>query len=141
MSRGCTLALALLAVSAVAGQGAIETTLVEVYCASEHVPDGMKPGARVDLMIVSGKTVTRTGKVNFNLNSVAKNMELVSINKEEKPKTPEQAVKVELRVTKAQAVAIEKIKSQFVTVIETTTDGKKKTEKRPVPLRIVPTSK
>jgi hypothetical protein len=141
MFRQCTLALALLAVCGLTAQGADETTKVEVYCASEHVPDGLKADARVDLMQVLGKTVTATGKVSYTMTGVAQDIEVVSVNSVEKPKTPEQAVKVELRVTKAQAGPIERAKARVVTVTEATSDGQTKTEKKPVPLRLEPTQK
>jgi hypothetical protein len=141
MSRQCTLALALLTVCGVAAQGADETTKVEVYCASEHVPDGLKAGARVDLMQVVGKSVTASGKVSYSTTGVAQDIEVVSVNAVEKPKAPEQAVKVELRVTKAQAAAIERAKARLVTVTEATSGGQTKTERKPVPLRLEPTKK
>jgi len=48
-------------------------------------------------------------------------------------------VKVELRVTKAQAATIEAAMARLVTVTETTSDGQTKTERRPAPLRLEPT--
>jgi outer membrane lipopolysaccharide assembly protein LptE/RlpB len=58
-----TAALALLAACGIAARGADETTTVEIYCAAEHVPTGLKEGARVNLIMVVGKTATPTGKV------------------------------------------------------------------------------
>jgi hypothetical protein len=136
-----TVALALLAVCGDAARGADETTTVEVYCASEHVPDGLKEGARVNLMQVSGKTVTPSGVVSYTTSGVAQDIEVVSVKEVDKPKVPEQAVKVELRVTKAQAAAIERAKARLVTVTEATSDGKTKSERKPIPLRLEPTKK
>jgi hypothetical protein len=139
MSRQCTLALAFLAVGGVTAQGADETTTVEVYCASEHVPNGLKAGARIDLVLVVGKSVTASGKVSYSTTGVAQDIEVVSVNAVEKPKAPEQAVKVELRVTKAQAAAIARSQARLVTVTEATSDGQTRTERKPVPLRLEPT--
>lgn len=139
MSKQCTVALALLVVCGIAARGQDETTKVEVSCAAEHVPDGLKAGARVDLMQVVGKSVTSTGKVSYSTNGVAQDIEVVSVTKVEKPKVPDQAVKVELRVTKAQAVVIERVKARLVTVTEATSDGQSKTVTKPVPLRLQPT--
>jgi hypothetical protein len=143
MSKQCTVALAFLAVCGVAVQGASplepqadETTTVEVYFASEHVPVGLKAGCRVDLMRVDGKSITPSGKVSYSTSGLAQNIEVVSVTTLEKPKGREQAVKVELRVTKAQAAMIERAKARLVTVTETTSDGQTKTERRRVPLRL-----
>jgi hypothetical protein len=144
MFKQCTVALALLTVWGVAVRGAPgpradETTTVVVYFASEHVPVGLKAGTRVDLMRVEGKSVTPSGKVSYTTNGLAQDIEVVSVTTVEKPKVPEQAVKVELRVTKADAATIEKAKARLVTVTEATSDGQTKTERRPVPLRLEPT--
>ena len=55
MSKQCAVALAVLTVCGIAARGQDEITKVEVSCAAEHVPDGLKAGARVDLMQVVGK--------------------------------------------------------------------------------------
>jgi hypothetical protein len=110
-----------------------------VYCAAEHVPDGLKPGARVDLMQVVGKTVTPSGKVSYSMSGLAQGIEVVSVTTVEKPKVPDQAVKVELRVTKFQAAVIERAKARLVTVIEATSGGQTKRERKPIPLRLEPT--
>jgi hypothetical protein len=136
MSRQCAVALALLAVGGIAARGQDQTTKVEVSCAAEHVPDGLKAGARVDLMQVIGKSVTRTGKVSYSTSGLAQDIEVVSVTKVKKPKVPEQAVKVVLRVTRAQAAAIERAKARLVTVTQATSDGQSKTVRKPVPLRL-----
>jgi hypothetical protein len=138
MSKQCAVALALLTVCGAAVR-ADETATVEVYCASEHVPGGLKAGTRVDLMRVDGKSVTPSGKVSYSTTGLAQDIEVVSVTAMEKPKVPERAVKVELRVTKAQAAVIERAKARLVTVTEATSDGKTKTERRPVLLRLEPT--
>lgn len=109
---------------------------VEVYFASEHVPEGLKAGAKVDLMRVDGKTVTRTGKVSYVTTVLSTDIEVASITRVEKPKTPEQAVKVVFQVTPDRAGFIERAKSRLVTVVETTLEGGKKETKRPVTLRL-----
>ena len=132
-----TVSLALLAVCGLA-RGAEETTTVEIYCASEHVPEGLKEGARVNLMMVVGKTATPAGKVSYSTKPVVKDIEVASVKQVDKPKEPDQAVKVELKVTTDQAAAIEKVKAQLVTTV-TTADGTTKSEKKPIPLRLEPT--
>jgi hypothetical protein len=139
MFKQCTVALALLTVCGVGSRGADKTTKVEVYCAAEHVPKGLKAGARVDLMQVVGKSVTRSGKVSYSTTGLAKDIDVVSVTKVKKPKVPEQAVKVGLRVSKAQAAVIERAKARLVTVTERTSDGQTKTERKPIPLRLEPT--
>lgn len=135
MFKQCAVALVLLAMLGFAVRAG-ETTTVEIYCATENVPDGLKVGSRVDLMRVDGKTVTPAGKVSYTTTSLAQDIEVVSAKAMEKPKSPYLAVKVELRVTKAQAMLIERTKARFVTVTEATSDGQTKTERRPVPLRL-----
>ena len=139
MSKQCTVALAVLTVCGIAARGQDEITKVEVSCAAEHVPDGLKAGARVDLMQVVGKSVTPTGKVSYSTSVLVQDIEVAAVTTMEKPKVPEQAVKVELRVTKAQAAVIESAKARLVTVTEATSDGRSKTERKPVPLRLEPT--
>jgi len=113
-----------------------EKTTVEVYFASEHVPAALKPGAKVDLMRVNGKTATPNGKVSYATSTVAPEIEAVAFDVVKEPKTPEQAVKVGLKVTKEQAARIEKIKSQLITQRETNADGSITTVKKPVTFRL-----
>lgn len=113
-----------------------EAVTIELYCASEHVPDGLKAGVRIDLMQVVGKTVTGGGKVSYSMTGVVGDVAVVSVKSVQKPKTPEQAVKVELRVTKAQAAVIEKAKVRLVNVTVATSDGDVKTERRTIPFRL-----
>ena len=136
MSKQCTVALAVLTVCGIAARGQDEITRVEVSCAAEHVPDGLKAGSRVDLMRVDGKSVTPSGKVSYTTTRLAQDIEVVSVTKVKKPKVPEQAVKVVLRVTRAQAAAIERAKARLVTVTQATSDGQSKTVRKPVPLRL-----
>jgi len=60
----------------------------------------------------------------------------VSVVNVEKPKSPEQAVKVQLQTTKEQAGLIERVKAQFVATYETTGDGRAEMKKTPVTLRL-----
>jgi hypothetical protein len=134
------LALAALcsAPGAAAGQGAEEKTKVEVSLASEHVPADLKAGARVDLLRVDGKTAA--GRVVlYRTTTVVPNIEVASVTRAaEKPKEPEQAVKVELLATKEQAALIEKAKRTLVTVVETRPGAPPETKRRPVTLRLEP---
>jgi hypothetical protein len=54
----------------------------------------------------------------------------------EKPKTPEQTVKVEFRVTKDRAALIETAKLKVVSTVTTTSDGGTIAEKRPLTFRL-----
>jgi hypothetical protein len=116
--------------------GAAEKATVEVYVATEHVPTGLKPGAAVDLKVVSGKTVAPTGRVSYNTTTLAPDAEVASVTPVEKPQALERAVRVELRVTKGQAAAIERAKARLVTSVETTPGGRTKAEKKPVTFRL-----
>jgi hypothetical protein len=137
MFKQFSIALALVTVCGVAAR-ADETTTLDVYFATEHVPAGLKAGNRVDLMKVMGKTVTPAGKVSYTTNPLADNIEVVSVTMVPNPKTPEEAVKVELRVIKGQAAAIQTAMTKLVTVTEATSDGKTKTVSKPIPLRLEP---
>ena len=64
--------------------------------------------------------------------------EVVSVKREEKPKDPEKAVRVELRVTKEQAEKIEKLKASEVSIAGTDDKGNRFVKKGPVPLRLEP---
>jgi hypothetical protein len=136
------LVLALLAVgygdAVAAARGAEETTTVEVYVATEHSPEGLKAGAKVNLLSVNGKTVIPNGKVHYRTSTLAADVEVASVTQVEKPNSPAEAVKVELKVTKDQAAKIEMAKAHRVTVVERSPDGPK-TEKRPLTFRLEPT--
>jgi hypothetical protein len=80
--------------------GADEKTTVEMYFGAEYLPEGLKPGAKVDLQVVKGKTATPTGIVSYSTFVLVTNIEVVSLTPMEKPPVPEQAFKVELRETK-----------------------------------------
>jgi hypothetical protein len=113
-----------------------EKTTVEVYFATEHVPEGLKAGDRAGLQRVNGKTVTGTGLVSYAVAAVAPDVEIVSVTRPDKPESAEKAVKVVLRTTRVQAAAIERAKAQLVTTRETTPGGGVKTEKKPVTFRL-----
>lgn len=116
--------------------GAEDETTVEVSLAAEHAPQGLKTGDKVDLMRVDGKAVSRTGKVSYTTVILAQELEVAAVTRVDKPKSPEEAIKVELRVNQDQAATIERTKAQRVTTVVTTSDGGRKTEKRPVTLRL-----
>ncbi len=107
-----------------------ETSTVEVYFARENVPAEVKTGSRVHLLRLDGRTVTRTGKVSQTTTILASNVVAESVTMVEKPASPEQAVKVVLRVKKIQLRTVERAKTQMVTVMETDSDGNRKTVKK-----------
>jgi len=111
-----------------------EKTKVELYFASENVVAGLKAGNRVDLKRLAGRSITPSGKISVVTNTIALDLEVASISQIEKPKSPEQAVKVELKATKIQAARIERAKAQLVTIMETDSDGTVKTTMKPVTL-------
>lgn len=113
-----------------------ERIVVEIFLATEHVPAGLKAGATVDVKRVDGKSVTPAGIVSYTTSTLVSNIVVASITPVEHPKSPELAIKVELRVTKAQAVTIERTKTLLVRVSETTPDGGVKTVKKPAPFRL-----
>src|SRR5262249_55970680 len=67
---------------------------------------------------------------------VVRDLEVVSVQRVEKPKGAEGAIKVEIRVTKEQAVVIEKTKKQLVNWVEPGPGGVTQTRRKPVPLRL-----
>lgn len=115
-----------------------EKTTIEVFFATEHVPAILKAGDLVDLRSVKAKNVTGTGRVTYVTSVVTEGIEIASITPVKEPKMPEEAVKVELRVTKSQAMTIEKAKAQLVRTVERTPDGKFETRVKPLPFRLEP---
>jgi hypothetical protein len=90
-------ALTLLVIgSCTAGSRADDKVNVEVWLATEHVPKDLKAGMMVDLSWVRGKTQTSGGVVSYSTSVVTRGCEVVSVTHVEKPKEPEQAVKVEI---------------------------------------------
>jgi hypothetical protein len=128
--------LALLVAAGLAQDKVPERTKVEPSLAAEHVPNGLKAGTRVDLNMVTATTIRANGFVAYSTTALAPDVEVTSVTKLEKPKAPEEAVKVELLVTKEQAARIEKAKAQLVTVVERVPGGKPKTTQKSVPLRL-----
>jgi hypothetical protein len=106
-----------------------------VQLSVEHAPEGLKADSRADLKMVLSSAKTKTGKVMYSTSPLAEGVEVVAVNRKEKPKDPDQAVLVELRVTTAQAEKIEAAKARLVTIVETS-GGKSATKQRPVPLRL-----
>jgi hypothetical protein len=116
-----------------------EKTTVTVYFATEHVPEGLKAGAKMHLLSVNGKTVIPSGKVSYSTSVVVPEVEVASVTPVEKPKDPEQAVKVELSVTKDQAAKIERFKAMLVTRVERKAGGGgAETKKKPITFRLMP---
>jgi len=116
--------------------GAPGKAVVDVYLAAEHAPTGLKSGDKVVVLRVNGKTVTRKGRVAYTCAVVVPEATAVGVVNVEKPKSPEQAVKVQLQTTKDQAALIERVKTQTVTTYETSSDGRAEARKSPVTLRL-----
>jgi hypothetical protein len=109
---------------------------VEILLATEHLPDGLKEGTRVDLKMVTGKTVAPRGLTLYNTSLVAADVEVASVTTVEKPETPEAAVKVQLLVPKDLAEKVEKIRDKKVTVVESQGNGTVERKQKPVTLRL-----
>lgn len=114
-----------------------ESTTVEVFFAAENVPAGLKAGDKVSLHRLDGRSVTPSGKVSQTTTMLVPNAEVVSVKTVEKPKTPDLAVKIELRVKKSQARIVERAKTQLVNVMETSSGGNTKVVKKPVTLLLM----
>lgn len=117
-------------------RGGDEKPVVEVNFATKHVPEGLKAGSKVDLISVNAETITRTGKAYYSTSTLIKNIEVISVTHVKKPKFPELAVKVKLRVTSRQAEIIEKAKTRVITTVRNTPGGGTITEMRPITLRL-----
>src|SRR5262249_40384561 len=100
--------VATVCVGTVAAQDRVK---LEGAFASEHVPNGVKAGDRVDLVVVLSATTTKTGLASYSTRPVVQKVEVASVTKVEKPKTPEEAVKVELWLTKDDAARVERLKA------------------------------
>lgn len=126
------LAVLTLCVGGTVARAEEEKTTVEVFFAVEYVPAGLKPGARVDLQHVTGRSMTRDGKVALSTSVVTQDLEVVSVTPVEKPQSPQQAIKVTLTATKAQAAKIERFKTILVTAMERLPNGQTETKKVPL---------
>jgi hypothetical protein len=112
-----------------------EKVKVEVPFATEHVPDGVKAGAKVNLTWVVSKT-TAGRLANYRTAPVVPDVEVAAITKVEKPTTPEEAVKVDFLVTKEQADTIKMFKEKLVTRVERQPGQPPVTVKKPLTFRI-----
>lgn len=119
-----------------AKSGSEGLTVVEARFATDHVPIEMKPGSRVDLKQVVAMTLTATGKPKARTSDIVSNIEVVSVKRFDKPVEREQAIAVELRVTKDQAKSIEAVKSLRVKVLENIPGQPPMPAMRPVTLRL-----
>jgi hypothetical protein len=108
---------------------------VQLLLATEHVPKGLKPGTRVHLMMVTGKTVTPNGVTAYTTSLVAVDVEVASVEPVDKPATLEAAVRVQLLVAKDLAGKIERTRDRMMTVVEQA-DGSVATKMKPVTLRL-----
>jgi hypothetical protein len=112
-----------------------EKVKVEVPFATEHVPDGVKVGARVNLTYVVSK-ITAGRLTDYRTAPVAPDVEVAAVTKVDKPATPEEAVKVEFLVTKEQADKIKTFKEKLVTRVERQPGQPPVTVKKPLIFRI-----
>jgi hypothetical protein len=111
-----------------------EMAKVEVALAVGNVPEGTKPGSKVQLVFVASRSLTATGLVSERRAPVVPgSFEVLAVDKVEKPTDPNHAVKVELRVPKARAERIETFKTREVTVVERA-GGQTVTKKKPIPM-------
>ena len=109
---------------------------VEILLATEHVPKDLKAGTRVDLKMVTGKTVGPKGLAVYSTSQVAADLEVASVAPVEKPANPEAAVRVNLLVPKDLAAKVEKVRDTMVMTVERQADGTVVSKKKSVPLRL-----
>jgi hypothetical protein len=109
---------------------------VEVLLATEHVPEGLKAGTRVDLKMVTGKTINPRGETAYVASLVAAAVEVASVEPVDKPAAPEAAVRVQLLVAKDSAERVEWHRDRKVTVFERQPDGSRVRQTKPVTLRL-----
>ena len=109
---------------------------VEVLLATEHLPKGLKAGTRVDLKMVTGKTVGPRNLTDYNTSPVAADLEVAEVTTVEKPANPEAAVRVQLLVGKDLAEKVKKIRDEVVSVVERKGDGTVVRKMKPVTLRL-----
>jgi hypothetical protein len=109
---------------------------VEVRLATEHVPKDLKAGTRVDLKMVTSKTVGPNGLTAYGTAPVAADIEVASVETVDKPATPEAAVRVQLLVPKDMAGKVEKARDHQVPVVERKGDGSVERKMKPVTLRL-----
>jgi hypothetical protein len=112
-----------------------EKVKIEVPFATEHVPDGVKVGAKVNLTNVASK-ITAGAKTIYRTATIVPDVEVAAITKVEKPTTPEEAVKVEFLVTKEQADKIKMFKEKLVTRVERQPGQAPVSVKKPLTFRI-----
>jgi hypothetical protein len=113
-----------------------ERVKVEVLLATEHVLEGLKAGTRVDLKLVTGKTVGPKGRTVYSARLVAADVEVASVAAADKPASPEAAVRVQLLVSKEKGDKVKKTRDHLVTVVERQGDGSVKRKMKPVTLRL-----
>jgi hypothetical protein len=136
------IAFAALLLAAGAGRGAADdkdvpqTEKVEVMLCKEHVPEGLKAGAHVNLLYVASATRTGTGKTMYATRVITPDAAVVTVKELEKPATPDEAIKVELQVPKDQVAKIEQYKTRLVRVSESNPGGGRQMVQKPVPLRL-----
>jgi hypothetical protein len=117
-------------------KGDPDKATVEIHLAKEHVPDGIKAGAQANLVTVRSSAKTKKGTFIFATAPLAEAVEVVKISPVEKQDDPSKAFVAVLRVSKAQAAKIEKMKATMVTVAQTGPAGETVTVQRPVTLRL-----
>jgi hypothetical protein len=117
-------------------QKADDRVKVEIHLATENVPVGLKAGTRVDLKLVTGKTVGPKGLTLYSTSLVAADIEVASLVNVDKPATPEAAVRAQLLVAKDMAGKVEKTRDQMVNVVERQPNGLVVNRMKPVTLRL-----
>lgn len=125
----------ILSISMTAGVGE-DPVKVEVFFSKEHVPADLKTGEKIDLKQIVSSKITGDGSLRYTTKTLAPNIEVDSVTKEEKPKETWLAISVILLVSKEQAKEIERVKSTMVPFTGKDANGKRVTKQRPTPLRL-----
>ena len=79
---------------------------------------------------------TKGGKTLYRTSTLARNLEVIAVKPVAKPQDPEHAIRVNLRVSPADAARIERIKKRVVNVVQTGPGGKPQTKRKAVTLRL-----
>jgi metal-dependent HD superfamily phosphatase/phosphodiesterase len=112
---------------------AAEPKSVELGFEAVHVPDTVKAGAKVKLVIVLAATKDAAGQTVHRTQDYLSGLKVAAVTRVEKPAKPEEAVKVKFEVSEEDAAKLDRLAKTVVAVVDTKTG---KTTMRPPVLRL-----
>lgn len=115
-------------------QAGEETT--KVSFTTSQIPEDLKAGSVVNLVTITGRTVSANGLVSTNSSIIVPNLEVVAVKQLAKAQDKDQAVEVEFKTTRKQAQTIQKAKTTMVNIVESVPGGKPEMKKVPLPLKL-----